>query len=189
MKPIALIGQPFAAFSKLGGIDVSEPDVNDADRVAFYATTGCDSGIFVGDGTSTIEIARTGELGIGAAHLDTRLSINNQGLVGFSIGGVPGLTGVYIGNGMQIVHDRFSRNPCTINDVGIMAYATRSDVPSWKPGRILTSDGRKIAVNHNETEFRNTFPSINDSGEVAFQSRDISTNKLGIFVGSGVPLK
>jgi hypothetical protein len=47
----------------------------------------------------------------------------------------------------------------------------------------------KIApVNHNETEFWNTFPSINDSGAVAFQSRDISTNQLGIFVGSGVPV-
>jgi hypothetical protein len=189
------VGPEFAAFSKTAGIDVGEPDINDADRVAFYATTGCDSGIFVGDGTNpTITIVRTGQLGFGTTpvntdHLGQRYSMNDAGLVAFSLGGVPELTGVYVGNGTSfLLIDRAGIHPW-VNNLGVVAYATRSDAPILRPGRILTSAGMKIApVNHNETEFWLTFPSINDSGEVAFQSRDLSTNQLGIFVGSGVPL-
>jgi hypothetical protein len=200
-KQIAILGPEFSAFSRRAGIDVGEPDINNSDQVAFHAITGGDAGIFVSDGMSArITIVRTGALGITSDQLAERLSMNNSGLVAFSIGGVPALTGafvgreravtgVFVGDGSSFLQiDAAGIHPW-VNNEGVVAYATRSDVPILKPGRILTTDGRKIApVNHNETEFWLTYPSINDSGEVAFQSRDLSTNQLGIFVGSGVPL-
>jgi hypothetical protein len=186
VKPIALIGEPFAAFSKLGGIDVGEPDINDSDRVAFYASTGGDAGIFTSDGTTTTTIARTGSLGLSTGDLKSRVSINNSGVVAFSTGRPFATSAVHAGNGSVIVTiDSNGTNP-TINNSGNIAYVKRG-VNFQEDARIVTSLGRKIAVVH-DSDVQNTFPFINDLDEVAFQGRVSATNRMGVFVGLGVPL-
>ena len=51
----------------------------------------------------------------------------------------------------------------------------------------MTTLGRRIAVIQ-DSDVPNTTPFINDVDEVAFQGRVSATNRLGIFVGLGVPI-
>ena len=67
-------------------------------------------------------------------------------------------------------------------------------MPAWLPivrtldsdnTAILTSDSRRI-VTQAENQMRSAFPSINNSGVVAFQGKPDVTNIVGIYTGSGV---
>jgi hypothetical protein len=186
VKTIALVGQPYAAFSKIGGIDVGEPDINDSDRVAFYALSGGDAGIFTGDGNTTTTVARTGALGVNTDQLKSRVSINNSGVVAFSTNGAHSASQVHIGNGAAILTiDQNGTNP-SINNNANIAYV-KPGVNFQTDATVVTSAGQRIAV-INDTDVDNTFPSINDLGAVAFHGRVSATNYLGIFVGLGVPI-
>jgi hypothetical protein len=182
LTPIAIVGQPYNGLSHVGGIDVGTPDINDAGRVGFFAFSAAGSGIFSSDGGTTTMIAHSDELGINPSQLRDQVSINDAGTVAFSVEGSTSGDGVHVGNGGPIVTiDPNGRDPA-INDAGVVAYSTELGPNN---SAILTSDSRRI-VTQSENHMRSAFPSINNSGVVAFQGKPEATNIAGIYTGSGV---
>jgi hypothetical protein len=184
LTPIAILGEPYVGFGHVGGVDVGTPDINDDGRVAFFAFSGGGSGVFSSDGTTTTTIAHSDGLAINPSQLNDQVSINNSGMVAFSVDGPSTVDGVHVGSGGPIVTiDPSGRDPA-INDAGVVAYSTQLGANN---SAILTSDGRRI-VTQSENQMLSAFPSINNSGVVAFQGKPESTNIAGIYTGAGVPM-
>jgi hypothetical protein len=215
VTPIALLGQPFIGFSKIGGVDVGEPAINDVGQIAYYALSGGDSGIFISNGSSTTTAVRSGTLGVGTSHLESRFSLNNAGWVALSTRG-PTRNDVYVFRGApnSIVrvapgqgfgprpidpNQTFSYNPW-INDQNVVAYAARSN-ESFRPvvAMVLTQSIPSGTLRPftpitapvtriasiNDSDTDITYPNINNLGQVAFQAIDSNTAKWALFVGMG----
>jgi hypothetical protein len=118
----AQAGSPFAAF------DSSRPAATNDGRVAFIANlAGGGRGVFLGDGTGSIQIATTATAGVTGIDFFPP-AVNDHGLVAFRGTDNNNLPAIFVGNG-SVLRRVIGKNDLVMTDLGMARIAQHDNSP------------------------------------------------------------
>jgi len=190
----------FSGFSKMvvpPMIDATDPAINNAGTVAFWASLDAGSeGLFTGTGGATTTIAASDG---SFATVNLSGAINTAGTVAINGSLDSGVQGVFFGSGgpTNTIADNSgafaqfgvaTASPA-INDSGLVAFLAFLNTPPGANGIFVGSSGSTTPIADSTGDFNNfSVPSINNSSGVAFQAQldDAST---GVFKATGGQIK
>jgi len=171
-----------------------QPAINNQGQVAFHAGRFSDECIYLGDGISLTEIAKTGG-GTFIKFLGFHPSINDAGVVAFQAAYAPSGKGIHVGDGSTTsqlaqtsdVYPDISDWP-VINNNGRVVYGIKDSSGRWAIRSSKAGASTIEYVKENSGGFSGlmpTFPSINSKDEVVFRGYRLNPTRNGIHVDTG----